>query len=883
MNRPDEFAADLLQVRQVASPRQHFQQQCRDLLQQGRQRLQAHYQQGARGSDLVRQQSRLTDDLLKSIWRELPALSGQAAPARLALVAVGGYGRGELHPHSDIDLLILLDQEQPNDLAFIETLIAFLWDIRLEVGHSVRRVSDCHEQAGTDISTATSLLEARYLCGDRALFDTLENMLAQNFPWSPADFFEAKQQEQRARHARFGDTAFNLEPNIKDGLGALRDIHCVEWVARRYFGSHYWRHLQAAGLISPQELHSLNQARHFLWRLRAGLHYAAARREDRLLFDYQKQLALELGYRDRPHSLAVEQLMKRYFRTVRDIACLTQNLNQTLREALLEHGMQTVQPLDADFQLSHGRIQVVDENRFRDKPAAIFALFTHLQTLPDTVVVSARSARALRASSHVINAAFRRDPAQRAAFLQLLQCGTGLTRILRLMHGCGVLGAYIPAFGRIIGQMQHDLFHVYTVDQHTLFLVRNLRRFAKAEYQQELPLCSRVYGQLDKPMLLMIAGLFHDIAKGRGGDHSKLGAQDARRFCRQHGLGPSDTALVEWLVSHHLVMSAISQRRDLEDPEVIQEFARIVGEQQRLDYLLLLTVADMRATNPSLWNGWKAQLLWDLYHATSKALQRDVLEPLDARALVHNKQTEALAQLQTLPEAQIRQFWQHLSPSYFLRHDADTIAWHSAAIINADRSNPPLVKTRLHRASTEILVFTPNRAGLFSQITGEIGKLGLNIVDARLNVTPDDFALDSFHVLDAEHHSISDPHTLEELAQYLRDRLCGHSPAAPTWRTSRRLRRQQHFGFAPQVRFDNQILDNYTVMEVIAPDRPGLLHHIADVLQNKHIQVEGAKIATFGERAEDVFFLIDQTGNKLNAALLDTLHTSLLQTLETLS
>lgn len=848
---------------------QAYQQLCKLYLQQGRARLEQAYRQGASGLRLVREQSRLTDHLLRQIWSVLPRLLGpDRAPGDIALVAVGGYGRGELHPHSDIDLLFLFGDHPSGERtsAFVEAFVAFLWDIRMQVGHSVRSVDECLKEGADNLTVITSLLEARLLAGEKPLFLQLRGRLREHNPWSSAAFFEAKMAEQRARHARFGDTAYNLEPNVKEGPGALRDLHVVEWVAKRHFGCVDLHCLVQADFITPREYDTLMRARNFLWRLRAGLHYAAGRHEERLLFDYQHKLAADLGYRDTPESLAVEKLMKRYFRTLKEVSILTEMLLQSLREDIFPSVGETRIQLDADFEIRNGKLRTLRPELFTDTPSSILTLFEHLQQQSEDVGINARTLRRLRASLHGIDRRFREDPRNQAAFMRLLRSGKGLNRVLRQMNAYGVLGAYIPAFGRIVGQMQHDLFHVYTVDQHTLFLVRNLRRFGVPAHEHELPLCSRIYQQLKKPELLIIAGLFHDIAKGRGGNHSELGAADVRRFCERHGLGAEDGVLAAWLVRHHLVMSSISQRRDISDPEVIREFAHLVGCQEYLDNLLLLTVADIRATNPDLWNSWKAQLLWDLYHATSDLLRQERPQPMDSEERVRDRQNDVLNLLPAQNSQLVQRHWDRLRSSYFFRYDAEEIAWHTQAIVESHSLDLPLVRARLHpqRASTELLIYAPNVEGLFTHLTGTLDRLGLNVVDARLDVTPDGFALDTFHILDGDDGVIEEPRALQELEWSLKESLRGGVfKQAPAWRVRRR-RQQKAFQVSLGIHFDNDALENYTLMEIVSPDRPGLLYQIAQALQPLHIQVQGAKIATFGERAEDTFFLVDRDGKKLD-------------------
>ncbi|MEK8088172.1 [protein-PII] uridylyltransferase [Thermithiobacillus plumbiphilus] len=861
-----------------------FAQLCRDYLEQGRLRLQTAYQMGASGTQLVHGQRLLMDYLLEQIWRLLPRFSAQGPAPDLALVAVGGYGRGELLPHSDVDLLFLVGSEAVDSAtqAFIEAFVTFLWDVRLEVGHSVRTIQDCLDTAADDITIITSLLEARFLSGSQPAFSALQHAIRDNNPWSDAAFYEAKLAEQAVRHARFGDTAYNLEPNIKEGPGALRDLQVVEWVARRHFACIDLRCAMHAGYITPREYATLMNARNFLWRLRAGLHYAAGRREDRLLFDYQALLASDLGYRDTAESLGIEKLMKRYFRTLKEVSVLTEMLLQSLGEDILPPLPENARQLDEHFEIRQGHLRVIDLATFQREPHTMLTLFQHLQQQDSQVRIGPRTLRALRASVSRINHQFRDDPRNQATFMQMLRHGQGLTRILRQMNAYGILGAYIPAFGRIVGQMQHDLFHVYTVDQHTLFLVRNLRRFSVPEFADELPLCSEIYAGLEKPELLIIAGLFHDIAKGRGGDHSTLGAEDAQRFCQRHGLSRDDTALVSWLVRQHLIMSSVSQRRDIEDPEVIREFTQQVGSQRYLDHLYLLTVADIRATNPDLWNSWKDQLLRDLYHASSAAFQRRGNLPAQGEELVRYRQSHALGLLPEQAESLAQRHWERLGDAYFFRYEPQEIAWHTEAIVGSHSLDLPLVRTRLHpqQAGTEILIYMPNVAGGFARITGALDSLGLNVIDARLDITPDGFSLDTIRVLDGDDGCIDDPAALTEMAAMIGNALRGKPlKKAPVWRIRRRRRAMQSFHTPVEIHFDSNALSSYTLMEVFAPDRQGLLHEIAQVLQTFQVQVQGAKIATFGERVEDTFFLVDKDGCKLQAGILPALEAQLVSSL----
>ena len=633
--------------------------------------------------------------MLRSAWQ----LHVGAHAKEVNLIAVGGYGRGELHPCSDIDVLILLPKSEVVAAeAGIERFLAFLWDIGLEVGHSVRTIDDCQRESAADVSVATTFIEARLLCGPDHLFQSMRRALAQDKVWSSKAFFEAKVAEQQSRHHRYHDTGYNLEPNVKASPGGLRDIQTIGWVAKRHFGAETLDELIGHGFLTDAELRKLRQAQAFLWKVRFALHTITGRREDRLLFDHQIRIAKQFGYEDATYTLAVEQFMQRYYRTVMDVSLLNEMLLQLFREAILNEGENTIVPLNPRFQIRNDYLEVTSDDTFVRNPSAILELFRLMQENPDIRGVRATTIRLLGRHLWLIDEEFRQNPRHHRLFLELLRAPAGVTHELRRMNLYGVLGRYIPAFGRVVGRMQYDLFHAYTVDAHILFVLRNLRRMALPRFEHELPEMSRLFATLQRPELAYLAALFHDIAKGRGGDHSDLGSVDAEAFCLEQGLTRYDARLVAWLVRNHLLFSVTAQKKDISDPKVIQDFARTVGDQTHLDYLYLLTVADVRGTNPKLWNSWKASLFHDFYERVRRALRRGIESPVDRVELVAEtkaKALELLAHEHVQPE-RAATIWARMNDIYFLRYAPAEVAWHTTLLADTRARRRLAARGRAH-------------------------------------------------------------------------------------------------------------------------------------------------------------------------------------------
>jgi [protein-PII] uridylyltransferase len=814
---------------------------------------------------LVHARAALIDRLLQGLWDGYCGASMQ----RWALVAVGGYGRGELHPCSDIDLLLLA--AAPPDEAergALERLLALLWDIGLEVGHSVRTVEECIEESQADVSVMTTLIEARLLAGSPELLGRLRHELGPEHLWPVRAFFEAKVREQTERHLKANDTAYNLEPNVKSGPGGLRDIQTIAWVAKRHFGAETLDELARHGFLSIAELRRLQQAQSFLWKVRFGLHVLTGRREDRLLFDHQLRLAEIFGYEDASYTLAVEQLMQRYYRTVKDVMLLNELLLQLFREAILTES-EPPRPLNARFQVRCGSLEAVSDTVFARTPSALLELFALLQQHPEINGVRASTLRALARSLWLIDEEFRQNPRHHRLFLDIVRSPVGVTHELRRMNTYGVLGRYIPAFGRIVGRMQYDLFHAYTVDAHTLFVVSNLRRFATPRYDHELPEASRIMQQLPRPEVAYLAALFHDIAKGRGGDHSELGATDAEAFCLEQGLSPYDARLVAWLVRNHLSFSLTAQKQDTSDPEVINSFARKVGDEAHLDYLYVLTCADVRATNPKLWNSWKASLFHDFYRRVRRALRHGLAAPIDPEQLISETREAArkLLLARGIGAPAIERVWRRFSDSYFLQHSPEEAAWHTGLLADRDpNSDEPVVALdpRSVRGTTAVLIFTRVLEHGFGRTTAVLDQLGLNIVDARITPTGDGFSLDLYHVLEDDGAPIADGERREEIEQALWHSL--HNPQQ-TLAVHRRVPRQARMFHTPtQIAISVDERNARSVIELIAGDRPGLLYDIGKVLTAERILLQAAKIVTVGERAEDIFYVTDLAGRSLDEA-----------------
>lgn len=802
-------------------------------------------------------------------------------PQDVALLAVGGYGRGELHPFSDIDILILHQDIAPSQQnqfnESVQSFITLLWDIGLEVGQSVRTIDQCIELARDDITIATNIMECRTLAGAPNLQFLLQAHTGADQIWTAADFFTAKREEQSLRHDKHNNTEYNLEPNVKDAPGGLRDIQIISWVAKRFFGEKNFKDLAGKGLFTDEEYDILLAGEEALWKVRYALHMIAGRAEERLLFDHQRDIAQLFGYHDGTR-LAVENFMHWYYRIVLSLHEVNDVMLQYLDEAILQAGNNdpTIQINDR-FRRVDNYIEVVHNEVFTETPSALIEIFVLLGQDDRYKGVRASTIRLIREHRHLIDEEFRQDPINQHLFLALLRSPCGLVSQLKRMKRYGILGLYLPEFGQITGQMQHDLFHIYTVDAHTLLVIKHMRRFFLKHAAEQFPIASYVVKQLAKPELLYIAGLYHDIGKGRGGDHSELGAVDARDFCQRHGLSKRETRLIGWLVEKHLLMSTVSQKQDISDPEVIHNFALEVGDQTSLDFLYALTVADMNATNPQIWNSWRASLMRQLYIETRRALRRGLEYTIDKQELIDETQQMALAKLE---EKQVdidlvKPLWQSIGEDYFLRESYTDIAWQTEVILKHDRihGDKPLIiisETTSHRfeGATEIFIRIKNRLNIFADVANALSQLQLNILDARIYTGESGYTIDTFYVLDRNNKTIGDDGAKKRRIEKALQRELNVSEDSPRPAKRRTTRRLKSFAMPTQTVINNDMVSGYTVLDVISPDRTGFLAIIGSIFLEFDIQLQNAKITTLGERVEDVFYLSDLDGQPLSSAKL---------------
>lgn len=832
----------------------------------------------------LRELSTVADSALRTLWDQA------AFPASVSLLAVGGYGRGELFPHSDIDVLILLPDSMDTqaDEAFKTSASAFItscWDAGMEIGSSVRTISECLSESLADITVQTSLLESRRLAGSAPLHKQFVNAYSQAL--QPKAFFTAKTLEAHQRHTKFENTPYALEPNCKESPGGLRDLQLILWLSKAAGYGKSWNELGRKGLATAREVRELKRNEALLNLVRARLHIAAKRREDRLVFDLQHQVAESFGYlaqgESRSQRKASEQLMKRYYWSAKAVTQLSQILLLNIEERLFAQN-QTLHWINERFADKAGMLEVTSDDLYLNNPHAILETFHVYQTTVGVKGLSARTLRALYNARGIMNASFRSDPINRETFRKIFQSPQGITHAARLMNQTSVLGRYLWVFRKIVGQMQHDLFHVYTVDQHILMVLRNVRRFFMAEHAHEYPFCSQLAAGWDKPWILYIAALFHDIAKGRGGDHSDLGAMEVKTFCREHGIAKEDAQLIAFLVQQHLMMSSTAQKQDLSDPDVITAFAGKVGNERYLTALYLLTVADIRGTSPKVWNAWKGKLLEDLYKLTLRAFGG---RAPDASAEVEARKSEALQKLalHALPHEAEKALWKTLDVSYFMRHDANDIAWHARQLsrhvaqsalasaatdttksialhadsitANASKSlkNEAIVRARLSPVGEgiQVLVYTPDQSDLFARICGFFDSEGFSILDARIHTALNGYALDTFQVVSnslGEHHR----ELMQMIETELPRTLAAQTPLPPPAK-ARVSRRVKSFPVAPRVSLAPDEKAQRWLLTVSCSDRSGLLYSIARVLAKHRINLQLAKVMTLGERVEDNFLI----------------------------
>jgi len=803
--------------------------------------------------------SKLADNTLKALWQR----AGFASP--FALLAVGGYGRGELFPYSDIDVLVLMpDSEAPDaDAALKEQIEGFIgscWDTGLEIGSSVRTLAECLNEAANDVTIQTSLLEGRLITGDAGLYAQFQKQFFAAM--DPNAFFVAKTLELRQRHSKFEDTPYALEPNCKESPGGLRDLQVILWVAKAAgFGSN-WDELARNGLATDFEVTQIKHNEALLRLIRARLHLIAKRREDRLVFDMQAAVATTFGYTDGPSIVdsskpfqirPSEMLMRHYYWAAKAVTQLNQILLLNIEERL-NPSTHEPRPINERFSDKAGMIEVVSDDLYQREPHAILETFLLYQTTAGAKGLSARTLRALYNARNVMDGKFRADPVNRETFRKILMEHDGITHAMRLMNQTSVLGRYLWVFRKIVGQMQHDLFHVYTVDQHILMVLRNVRRFFIVEHAHEYPFCSQLASGWDKPWILYVAALFHDIAKGRGGDHSELGAIEVRRFCRQHGFAKEDAKLIAFIVHEHLTMSHTAQKSDLSDPAVIQAFAKRVGNERNLTALYLMTVADIRGTSPKVWNAWKGKLLEDLYRMTLRALGGRAPDP-DAEVEASKREALILLALYAMPFEAHKKLWDTLDVGYFMRHDAADIAWHARQLSRHVGSGKSIVRARHSPVGEglQVVVYTPDQPDLFARICGYFDKGGFSILDARIHTANNGYALDTFQII-APSWSDHYQELISMVESELSRAVTQTTPLPPPSR-GRVSRRVKSFPIAPRVTLRPDEKGQRWLLNITASDRVGLLYSVARVLARHQINLQLAKIATLGERVDDTFLI----------------------------
>ena len=827
------------------------------------------YLDGADIRLLISTKAWLMDSVLKGLWTRF------SFPEGLSLISVGGYGRGELQPHSDIDLLILLQDEPCSEVGEkLSSFITLLWDLKLDIGHSVRTVEECIDAAKEDVTIATNLLETRFISGSPSLLETVSKAVYSDKVYTSKAYFIAKREEQDARHEKYSGTEYNLEPNLKSSPGTLRDIQTITWISKRHFGPEAANIRSRYHFLTDDEFKMLVNGETFLLTLRYGLQMIADRNENRLLFEHQRKLAEMLGFEDSDNKLGVEQMMQRYYRVVLGLAELTDVILQYFDEFYLSPDRDhSIKELNKRFQLNHGYIEAVSEDIFERSPYALIEIFLIYAQTPNVHGIKTTTIRQMRENQYLIDDSFRNDLANTSLFLEILRTPHQLHKTLNVMLKYNVLGRYLPEFGQIIGQMQHDLFHCYTVDAHTIRLVKNIIRLEQPESTKEFPLACRLYRQIPKREVLFVAGIYHDIAKGRGGDHSELGAVDAINFCEKHHFSERDTKLVSWLVENHLLMSMTAQKKDIDDPEVIHDFAQLIPSLTHLDYLYVLTVCDIAATNPNLWNSWRATLMQQLYIETRRTLRRGTERPVDRNEWIEATKEEVRSLLfdQGFGSEEVTHLTDSFEDDYFLQDSTEDIVWQISEILGHGNSNEPLIiirdtQTKLGDGFSQIMIYVRSKNDLFAATTAVLEQLSLNVLNARICASRGEFSLSHFIVTDANSQALAnDIDRKYQVQQKLVEELDDPEdyPEIIQRRTPRQLKQ---FSFPTEVTFSNDMINQRTVMEVVTPDRPGLLARIGQALLKHNLSLINARIATLGERVEDVFILTDANGQPLSDA-----------------
>ena len=837
----------------------------REIVRESDSRLRHMHQKRYSAQRIVAARSQAVNSILRKVWHEF--FSEDDAQQHISLIAVGGYGREELNPSSDIDIMLLIDKHSDRYKATIESFIRFLWDIGFEIGTSVRTVNDCVKQSKSDLTVMTNLLEARHCCGSQELFDQFEAKIQDSNIWPARKFFEAKVKEQELRHRKYADTAYNLEPNIKDGPGGLRDIHTVAWVTMQYFGSRGLHELVMRGFLQEDEYQTLIRGRNYLWKLRNELHFTIGRREDRLLFSNQLKLAENFGFLDDDNNKAVEKLMKPYFRTVKVLRHINQMLLQHFDESILTRKRHKIRSIDGKFKTVDGFLDFSNADLIDSAPELLIEACQQFQSNPKIRGIRASALRLMRSKKFLVNRQLRNSGQVKTALRSILSTTDRLPQTLELMHDTGILGRLIPDFKSITGQLQYDLFHVYTVDAHLLHVIRHAHDLMTPNNSNTRPIGSDAVKRVMKPERLFVAALFHDIAKGQGGDHSELGGAQTYRFCKRIGMDEYDAHFTAWLVHNHLAMSFTSQREDLNDPEVISQFAIKVGNQEHLDHLYLLTIADMRGTGPTVWNDWKGKMLEHLYLATSRTLLTDTLPHDEVEPRIEQIKSDSLISLggdRSLRQGAAK-FWENFDDEYFLSYDANTIAWHLKRTATTAAFDLPLVSFREHPSIDvlQIFVLAANTDEQFTVITGALDSCSLNVLEARTHPLRNGLTAFSFVVLALDRSNANLESLLASYENAVRQAIINqkidHTPStvAPD-------RVARHISFPTNVQISLSPGGDYTMIEISAQDRPGLLYLVVRTLLIHKVKLLSAKITTTGARVEDVFFVVDRDGEPVS-------------------
>lgn len=820
---------------------------------------------------LVASRSQYVDLVLKKLWCQ-----HNLDEYQISLIAVGGYGRGELHPYSDVDILLLtpeeVDSEQEDRMC---AFITQLWDIKLDIGSSVRSISECLEQGKKDVTIATNLIEMRLICGNNSLFNQLQPLVQDESFWSSEDFFIAKRDEQIDRHDQYHGASYTLEPNLKANPGGLRDIQTIAWVAKKHFQADSLEELVEHQYLTRNEYFELLECQDYLWRMRFALHFVANRSENRLLFDHQAEVAKLMGFGDKGKTV-VERMMKRFFKVIARVNELNRMLLQHFEADIVNKDLPSVDiVIDDDFMISNGLLKTCNKRVFL-RSKKLLEVFLIIAERDEIKGLHLDTLRLIRNSRRRLVSVLNDYAECRKIFMQIMRHPNGLGLAFSLMHRQRILSAYLPEWKHIVGQMQFDLFHAYSVDEHSYRLIKNLYNFSLPENNHDFPICSKIVQEMRKPELLYIAGIFHDIAKGRGGDHAILGAEDVLVFAKMHEMSDHDARHMSWLVRHHLTMSVIAQRKDISDEQVIKDFAEIVRDEDRLDSLYCLTVADMRATNESLWNSWKANLLEELYTSTKSALRKGLEKPVDLRSKTRENQQIALEILSQkgITQEQLKPLWKHFKADYFLRYTPKQIAWHSDNILQSNRKETiVLINAKPFRGGTEVFVYTKDQQNLFAYTAAFLGSRKLSVYDAKLISSKNGYTLNTFVVLDHQNNPIDDHYRANEIAESLKYAIdeCSFCDIK-TQPISKRL---QQFERPIQINFGTTSSKKRNVIEITATNRPGLLASIGQVFNDCNIHIYSAKITTFGDRAEDTFtvsnsdnkFLTEQEQQKLAECL----------------